>query len=50
MDSFIVRIKTNDVYTDVAKDVETTLDAPYQEVKRPLPTGKTKKSDQVNER
>ena len=43
MDSFIMNIKTNDFYEDIASDVENRFDTSNYEVKRPLPTGKNKK-------
>ena len=42
-DSFIMHIKTNDFYKDIASDVENRLDTSNYEVNRPLPTGKNKK-------
>ena len=42
-DSFIMHIKTNDFYKDVASDVENRFDTSNYEVNRPLPTGKNKK-------
>ena len=42
-DSFIMNIKTNDFYEDVANDVENWFDTSNYEVNRPLPTGKNKK-------
>ena len=42
-DSFIMNIKTNDFYKDIAKDVENRFDTSNYEVNRPLPTGKNKK-------
>ena len=39
-DSFIMNVKTNDFYEDIASDVENTSN---YEVNRPLPTGKNKK-------
>ena len=42
-DSFIMNIKTNDFYKDVANDVENRFDTSNYEVNRPLPTGKNKK-------
>ena len=42
-DSFIMNIKTNDFYEDIASDVENRLDTSNYEVNRPLPTGKNKK-------
>ena len=43
-DSFIMNIKTNDFYKDIANDVENRFDTSNYEVNRPLPTGKNKKS------
>ena len=42
-DSFIINIKTNDFYEDIASDVENRFDISNYEVNRPLPTGKNKK-------
>ena len=42
-DSFIINIKTNDFYEDIATDVENRFDTSNYEVKRPLPMGKNKK-------
>ena len=42
-DSFIMHIKTEDFYTDIANDVEKRFDTSNYEVNRPLPTGKNKK-------
>ena len=42
-DSFIMNIKTNHFYEDIASDVENRFDTSNYEVKRPLPTGKNKK-------
>ena len=51
-DSFIMNIKTNDFYEDIASDVENRFDTSNYEVntsetcalaRRPLPTGKNKK-------
>ena len=42
-DSFIMNIKTNDFYKDIANDVECKFDTSNYEVKRPLPIGKNKK-------
>ena len=36
-DSFIVYIKTDDIYKDIAKDVETRVDTSNYELDRPLP-------------
>ena len=42
-DSFIMNIKTEDFYKDVANGVEKRFDTSNYEVNRPLPTGKNKK-------
>ena len=42
-DSFIMNIKTEDFYEDIAKDVEKRFDTSNYEVNRPLPTGRNKK-------
>ena len=42
-DSFIMNIKMNDFYKDIANDVEKRFDTSNYEVNRPLPTGKNKK-------
>ena len=42
-DSFVMNIKTNDFYKDIANDVERRFDTLNYEVNRPLPTGKNKK-------
>ena len=42
-DSFIINIKTNDFYEDIASDVENRFDTSNYEVKRPLPMGQNKK-------
>ena len=42
-DSFIMYIKTEDFYEDIANDVEKKFDTSNYEVNRPLPTGKNKK-------
>ena len=41
--SFIVYIKTNDIYKDIAEDVETRFYTSNYESDRPLPKGKNKK-------
>ena len=43
MNSFIMNIKTNDFYEDIASDVESRFDTSNYEVNRPLPMGKNKK-------
>ena len=42
-DSFIMNIKTNDFYKDIANDVENRFDTSNYEANRPLPTGKNKR-------
>ena len=42
-DSFVMNIKTNDFYRDIANDVESRFDTTNYEVNRPLPTRKNKK-------
>ena len=42
-DSFIMNIKTNDFYEDIAHDVGNRFDTSNYEVNRALPTGKNKK-------
>ena len=42
-DSFIMNIKTNDFYKDIANDIENRFDTSNYEVKRPLQIGKNKK-------
>ena len=42
-DSFIMHIKTEDFYKEIANDVEKRFDTSNYEVNRPLPTGKNKK-------
>ena len=42
-DSFIVYIKTDDIYKDIAEDVETMFDTSNYELNRPLPKGKSNK-------
>ena len=41
--SFIMHIKAEDFYKDIAVDVEERFDTSNYEVNRPLPTGKNKK-------
>ena len=41
-DSFIMNIKTEDFYKDIANDVEKRFDTSNYECDRPLPTGKNK--------
>ena len=42
-DSFIMHIKTEDFYKDIADDIEERFDTSNYEVNRPLPTGENKK-------
>ena len=42
-DGFIIYIKTEDVYKDIANDVEKRFDTSNYEVDKPLPIGKIKK-------
>ena len=49
-DSFIINIKTEGVYEDIADDAEKRFDTSNYEVNRPLPKGKNKKRDWINER
>ena len=41
--SFILYIKTNDIYKDIAEGVETRFDIPNYELDRPLSKKKIKK-------
>ena len=43
IDSFIMHIKTEDFYKDIANDAEKRFDTSNYEVNRPLPIGKNKK-------
>ena len=38
--SFVVNVKSEDIYAELAEDVETKLDISNYEVDRPLPTSK----------
>ena len=40
IDSFIVHVKTDDIYKDIAEAVETRFDTSNCEIERPLPKGK----------
>ena len=42
-DSFIIHIKTKDVYNDIADDVGIRFNTSSYAIKIPLPTGKNKK-------
>ena len=39
-DSFMVYIKTEDIYADNGEDIETRFDTSNYELERPLPRGK----------
>ena len=41
-DSFIIYVKTEDIYKDIAEDVETRFDTSNLELDRPLSKGKNK--------
>ena len=41
--SFIVYIKTDDIYKGISEDVETRVDTSNYELDRPLPKAKNKK-------
>ena len=45
IDSFIVHVKTDDVYKDIVEDVETRFDTSNFEIDRPFPKGKNKISN-----
>ena len=40
---FIFHVKTDDIYKDIAKDIEKRFDTSNFETDRPLPRGKNKK-------
>ena len=42
-DSFIINIKTKDVYEDISDDVGKRFDTSNYDVNRPLPAAKTRK-------
>ena len=42
-DSFIVHVKTDDIYKDIVEDVKTRCDSSNFEIDWPLPKGKSKK-------
>ena len=46
----IIYIEIEDVYEDIADDVGKRFAASSYEVNRPLPTGKNKKGDRIDER
>ena len=37
IDSFFVHVKTDDIYKDIAEDIETRFDTSNYEIDRPLP-------------
>ena len=39
-DNFIVNVKTDDIYKEIAEDVETRFDTSNYELDRPLPKEK----------
>ena len=48
--SSIVYIKVDDIFKDIAEVVETRFDTSNDELDRPLPKGKYKKSNWINDR
>ena len=42
-DTFIVYVKTDDIYKNISEDVETRFDTSNFEINVPLPTGRNKK-------
>ena len=42
-DSFVVYIKTDDIYKDIAEDVKTRFESLHYELGKPLPKTKNKK-------
>ena len=48
-DSFIVQIKTEDIYKDISGDVQTRFDTSKYNVNKPLPIGKKQKNAWFNE-
>ena len=48
-DSFIVYIKTDYIYADIAEDVETRFDTSNYELDRLLPKEKNGKKEWINE-
>ena len=49
-DTYTVFIKTDGIYQNIAENVETRFDSSNYESDRPLPKGKNKKSNWINER
>ena len=39
-ESFIVQVETDDIYEDIAENIETKFDTSNYELDRPLPKGK----------
>ena len=48
-DSFIVYIKTDDIYKDIAEDIENRFNTSNYELDRSLPKGKKLKCNGINE-
>lgn len=48
--SFIVHVKSEDIYIDVAGDVKKKFGASNYEFRRPLPVSKNRNKDWVDER
>ena len=49
-DRFIINIKTEDFYEDIANDVVKRFDTSNYELNRPLSKGENKNSDWINEK
>ena len=49
-DEFIAHVKTDDIYKDIAEDLETRLGTSNYELNRPLTKGKNKKSNWLTHR
>ena len=47
-DSFIFHVKTDDIYKDIAEDVEKRFDTSNYEIDRPLPKGKNEVIELMN--
>ena len=47
-DSFIVHIKTEDIYVDIVKDIKAKFRTSNYEFERPLPRGKNEKIILIN--
>ena len=48
-DSFIVYIKADDIYKNIAENVENRFDTSNNNLDRPLPKGKKWKGNWINE-